>query len=79
MSPTETQSHNRPGGRRTLLIVAVILLVGGAAAALAVRRKTPRGPELLNQPTKAREVRPFTSKTDPRFDPLPYEPEKHGK
>ncbi len=42
-------------------------------------RRKPSGPRLLNKPTKAREVRPFTKKRDSRFDPLPIEKEKHGK
>jgi hypothetical protein len=37
-----------------------------------------RGPKLLNEPTNAHEVHPFTTAPDPRFAPLPLEREKHG-
>jgi hypothetical protein len=65
-------------GRRFLLAALFVLLVGAAIAAVRLRRQ-PRGPELLNRPTRAREVRPFTTQRDPRFDPLPFEREKHGR
>jgi len=58
-----------------LIFVVVALLVGARLA----RHRTPRGPRLLNEPTRAREVRPFSTAHDARFDPLPLEPEKHGK
>jgi hypothetical protein len=74
-------STNNPGGRgnlkRYLIIVLVIVLIGGAFTFGRVTR--PHGPKLLNQSTKAREVRPFTTKPDPRFAPLRIEPEKHAK
>jgi len=50
-----------------------------AATFFAICQRPPEGPRLLNEPTQAREVRPFSSEPDPRFDPLPIEPEKHGK
>lgn len=74
------ESSKKPSGRRNLmryfLIVCIlIVLIGG----IFLRQRTPRGPKLLNQPTKAREVRPFSTQPDPRFAPLPLEKEKHGK
>jgi hypothetical protein len=72
---------NRLFGRqqrwRYWIVVGLIALVIGGV--FAVFRRAPRGPALLNQPTKAREERPFTTEPDPRFAPLPFEPEKHGK
>jgi hypothetical protein len=75
-------SANNPGGRSNrkryfLVLFLLIVVIGGALIFLRVKR--PRGPKLLNQPTKAREVRPLTEKPDPRFAPLPIEREKHGK
>jgi hypothetical protein len=76
-----TQSQDHVPSHRNLLrylplLGLLIVLAGGAFAFL---RQQPRGPKLLNEPTKAREARPFTTKPDPRFDPLPLEREKHGK
>ena len=62
--------------RYLILVCIFIILVGGTTIVL---QRQPRGPKLLNQPTKAREVRPFSTKPDPRFAPLPLEREKHGK
>lgn len=77
MSPSGDNTRGRrPRGRLLAVICILILFAGGAVVVL---RKTPRGPKLLNQPTKAREVRPLTTTPDPRFDPLPLEREKHGK
>jgi len=59
------------------VLVCLLLLCLGVGVVLA--RKPARGPKLLNQPTKAREVRPLTTQPDPRFAPLPMEREKHGK
>ena len=61
------------------LVVVMLLLLIGVMSFIAQRNKTAAGPRLLNEPTKAREARPFTAKPDPRFAPLPLEPEKHGK
>jgi hypothetical protein len=66
-------------GRRAWLWLCVVVIVFSAAAFVVVRQRAPKGPRLLNQPTKAREVRPFSQKPDPRFAPLPIQPEKHGK
>lgn len=74
-------SPNNRGGRRKLVryfvLVCFFIVVVGASIFFLLRK--PRGPKLLNQPTKAREVRPFSTKPDPRFAPLPLEREKHGK
>ena len=75
-------SSNNPGGRRKMMryfviVCFLIVLIGGTSIFFLLR--PPRGPKLLNQPTKAREVRPFSTKPDPRFAPLPLEKEKHGK
>ena len=74
-------SSNNPGGRRKLVrsfvLVCFFIVVVGTSIFFLLRQ--PRGPKLLNQPTKAREVRPFSTKPDPRFAPLPLEREKHGK
>jgi len=62
--------------RYLILVVLFITLIGGA---FILFPRPARGPKLLNEPTKAREARPFTTNPDPRFDPLPLEREKHGK
>jgi hypothetical protein len=59
--------------------VVVAIALACAVVVLIVLKRSPGGPKLLNEPTKAREVRPFSPKPDPRFDPLPIEPEKHGR
>jgi hypothetical protein len=73
--------NNKTPGRRNLrrYLILVGLFIVLIAGAVIFFRRPPRGPKLLNQQTKAREARPFTTKPDPRFDPLPFEPEKHGK
>jgi hypothetical protein len=75
---TSTGSLFGRSSSRPILIGLLVVLFGGVVVLLTVRRH-PRGPRLLNQVTKAREVRPFTTERDPRFDPLPFEREKHGK
>lgn len=75
-------STDNPGGRRNLkrysvIVLLFIILIGGALTFVRVNR--PHGPKLLNQFTKAREVRPLTTEPDSRFAPLPIEREKHGK
>jgi hypothetical protein len=63
-----------------LLIVGVAIALGVAAwASVTLFYPVRRGPKLLNEPTAAREVRPFTTAPDPRFAPLPLEREKHEK
>jgi len=57
--------------------VGVVVLVAAAYAATLPHARS--GPKLLNQTTRAREVRPFSRVPDPRFAPLPIKPEKHGK
>jgi hypothetical protein len=69
-------------GRRAItitVITAIIIALGGALWAFITLRHSAGGPKLLNEPTKAREVRPLTTDPDPRFAPLPLEREKHGK
>jgi hypothetical protein len=64
---------------RFWLGLSVLVIMLAAATFFAISQRPPEGPRLLNEPTQAREVRPFSSEPDPRFDPLPIEPEKHGK
>jgi hypothetical protein len=70
----------RMSSRRFWLSLCVgIALLSAVVVLLVIRQRTPSGPRLLNEPTKAREAREFSKEPDPRFDPLPIEPEKHGK
>lgn len=65
--------------RRGLLVAVAILALVAASVAIALARED-RGPshaDLLNEPTKAREARPFTTQRDKRFDPYPLEREGH--
>lgn len=73
------QSQNFGRGQPLRYVALLVLLILIAGIMILVLRQQPSGPKLLNEPTKAREVRPFTTTPDPRFDPLPFEPEKHGK
>jgi hypothetical protein len=58
--------------------VVVLALAGaGIGVAIAHQNQDRSHAKLLNKPTKAREVRPFSTKRDPRFAPLPLEREKH--
>jgi len=59
--------------------LAIAIVIGGATLGVVFLWNPERGPKLLNEPTKAREVRPFTTAPDPRFAPLPLEREKHEK
>jgi hypothetical protein len=59
--------------------LAIAIVIGGAMLGAVFLWGPERGPKLLNEPTKAREVRPFTTEPDPRFAPLPLEREKHEK
>lgn len=63
--------------QRTLGGLLVVLVV--AVGIFFVLGRKASGPRLLNEPTKAREARPFSTEPDPRFAPLPFEREKHGK
>ena len=63
-----------------VIVIVVIVLAGGiTAGAIALRNRAQYHPRLLNEPTTAREVRPLSTTPDPRFDPLPLEPEKHER
>lgn len=78
------ESNSRPaGGRRNayvaLIIILVLLAGAGAVYAMAMKRDRGQGPKLLNQPTEARVVKPFTTAPDKRFAPLKIEREKHEK
>jgi len=75
-------SENNPGGRRRrmwylVILVLLIAVVAGASVYLTKGRK--HGPRPLNEQTKAREVRPFSTEPDERFAPLKIEREKHDK
>ena len=59
--------------------LAIAIVIGGATLGVVFLWNPDRGPKLLNEPTKAREVHPFTTAPDPRFAPLPLEREKHEK
>jgi hypothetical protein len=65
--------------RRLWLWLCVGVAVFSVATIIVIRQCATSGPRLLNEPTKAREARPFSGEPDPRFAPLPIEPEKHGK
>jgi hypothetical protein len=73
---------NNPGRRGnlkrylTIVLIFIVLLIGEFTFARMTR---PHGPKLLNRSTAAREVRPLTTKPDPRFAPLPIEREKHAR
>ena len=76
--------NSKSGGRRrnAFVALAIILLVlagAGAVYAMTMKREGGRHPKLLNQPTEAWIVKPFTARPDKRFAPLPIEREKHGK
>lgn len=74
MNASVAGSRNRKLG----LIAAVIAALAFVVVAVVLQRiRSPHGPKLLNLPTKAREATPFTREPDPRFEPLPEEPEKH--
>lgn len=77
MSASRYNERDRRNPMRYLVFVGlfIVLIVGG----VILYRRQPRGPKLLNQPTPQREVRPFSTKPDPRFDPLPFEKEKRGR
>jgi hypothetical protein len=80
MSSTKTTGSEWRGTRPFALAALLVLIIGVFGALWSVyARRQPSGPRLLNEPTKAREVRPLTTERDPRFAPLPLEEEKHGK
>ena len=71
---------NAHSERRRLWPWALLgVLVLAAVIVALLHARTPRGPRLLNEATPAREARPLSPEPDPRFAPLPIEPEKHGK
>jgi hypothetical protein len=77
-------ANSRWGGkpRNSFVALAIIILVlvgAGAVYAMTMKRDRGHAPKLLNQPTEARIVKPFTAEPDKRFAPLPIEREKHGK
>jgi hypothetical protein len=74
MSQERRTTRFRWPATRTLALLIAAGLVGAALFARTVR---PSQVEVLNEPTKAREIRPFTTSFDPRFDPLPIEDEGH--
>jgi hypothetical protein len=81
MNDKRTRRPRRERNWRSLAIIIALLVFIGAAAvyAVTVKRGREAHPKLLNQPTEARVVKPFTTKPDKRFAPLPIEREKHSK
>jgi hypothetical protein len=73
---SKPQSPNRRIILGLLLAALAVLVVGSLIVAAIASR--PNHPEVLNEPTRARQVLPFTLTPDPLFDPLPIEPEKHA-
>jgi hypothetical protein len=65
--------------RRRILLVAglIVLIIVAVVVVWLVRGIGPSHAEVLNEQTKAREIRPLTTSPDPRFDPLPLERERH--
>jgi hypothetical protein len=75
-------SENNPGGRRRRMwyfVIPVLLIAAVAGTSVYLTKVRKHGPSLLNEQTKAREVRPFSTKPDERFAPLKIEREKHDK
>lgn len=75
-------SENNPGGRSRRMwyfVILVLLIAVVAGASVYVTKGRKHGPRLLNEQTKAREVRAFSTKPDARFAPLKIEREKHDK
>jgi hypothetical protein len=73
-------SENNPGSRRRRIcyfVILVVLIGVIAGASVQCRKSRKHGPTLLNEQTKAREVRPFSTTPDERFTPLKIEREKH--
>jgi hypothetical protein len=70
-------------GNWRLGLLAGLVLVAAVAAAVAIivtrGGEGPSHPSVLNEPTKARQARPFTAQRDPRFDPYPLVRERHDK
>ena len=77
MNPSDNNTRGRGRGSRLVVLVCVVLMC--IIVGVVLVRRQPRGPKLLNQPTRAREARPLTTEPDSRFAPLPLEREKHGK
>jgi hypothetical protein len=74
-----TNDPRRRGNLKRYLIIVLIFIVLIIGEFTFARMTRPHGPKLLNRSTAAREVRPLTTKPDPRFAPLPIEREKHAK
>jgi hypothetical protein len=63
---------------RRLIVVAALLLLAAIATVFVISQTSgPRQVQVINEQTEAREIRPFTTSLDPRFDPLPIEEEGH--
>jgi hypothetical protein len=63
---------------RRLIVVAALLLLAAIATVIVISQTSgPRQVQVINEQTEAREIRPFTTSLDPRFDPLPIEEEGH--
>jgi hypothetical protein len=71
-------SRNALHDRRNSVVGILVILIALGMSIVGCRRSI-ENPKLLNESTKAREVRPLTAEPDPRFAPLPLEREKHGK
>jgi hypothetical protein len=79
MTSTDSSARN-PRLLRSVASIAVLALVGMIVLlALVMTRSRPQSPKLLNQPTEARRVKPFTKEPDKRFAPLPIEREEHER
>lgn len=81
MTDKKKRKADRLRGWRPLsiLIVVLVLMGAGMVYALDMKRNRDGAPKVLNQPTEARQVKPFTEKPDKRFAPLPLEQEKHER
>ena len=77
MSKSDTSSQDNWNRRQALSVGGALIVLGAAGLAFYFRQRPPRGPRLLNESTKAREVRPLDKTPDERFAPLPIEREKH--
>jgi hypothetical protein len=64
---------------RLALVAVAVLAVAGAGVGIAIGRQHGgrAHAKLLNEPTRAREVRPLSTQPDDRFAPLPLERERH--
>ena len=71
------RNGRRPG--RMALLVALLVAAVVAVAVIVRGQRGPRGPRVLNEPTRARQVRPLVPGPDSIVAPLPIEREKHGR